>query len=217
MEKKKYIIWDWNGTLLNDVDLCIDAINRLLKKEQLPILKNKEAYQKVFKFPIIEYYKDAGFDFAKRSFQDLAQEYMSYYQPRSLSCPLHEGVKDTLKTCHELGYTQVLLSASKRDFLLEQVDKYDISHYFSEILGLDNVHAYSKAEIAKDFAKRTKGNAQSMVFLGDSVHDFEVAQVAGAKSVLIANGHEHKDKLVNTGARVIDDITQFTRHLQSKA
>lgn len=213
MEKKKYIVWDWNGTLLNDVDLCVDSINQLLIKEALPPLADKEAYQKVFRFPIIDYYRDAGFDFNRRPFDELANDYMSYYQPRSLTCPLHNGVKETLEICSKLGYTQVLLSASQRDFLLEQLACYDIAPYFSEILGLDNIHAYSKAELAKSFAQKQKENTDSMLFLGDSVHDFEVARHANADCILIANGHEHKEKLVKTGCEVVDTIQDFAQSL----
>lgn len=209
MTKKKYIVWDWNGTLLNDVDLCVESINYLLAKERLPILPDKDAYQRVFKFPIIDYYKDAGFDFEKRPFPQLADDYMQYYQPRSLSCPLHEGVHDTLKTCASLGYTQVLLSASKIDLLLEQLKGYSITPYFEEILALDNIHAYSKAALAKNFAKRIANEKESILFLGDSVHDYEVASGAGAECVLIANGHEHKEKLEQTGCRVLNTIQEF--------
>lgn len=207
--KNKYIVWDWNGTLLNDVDLCVDSINYLLEKEHLPILPDKDAYQRVFKFPIIEYYKDAGFDFTKRPFEELADDYMGFYQPRSLTCPLHDGVHDTLKICADKGYKQVLLSASKKDFLLEQLNKYPIAPYFDEVLGLDNIHAYSKAELAKSFAKRIQPQKESLLFLGDSVHDFEVASGAGAECILIANGHEHKQKLEQTGCRVLNTIEEF--------
>lgn len=209
MTKKKYIVWDWNGTLLNDVDLCVESINYLLAKERLPILPDKDAYQRVFKFPIIDYYKDAGFDFEKRPFPQLADDYMQYYQPRSLSCSLHEGVHDTLKTCASLGYTQVLLSASKIDLLLEQLEGYSITPYFEEVLALDNIHAYSKAALAKNFTKRIAYEKESILFLGDSVHDYEVANGAGAECVLIANGHEHKEKLEQTGCRVLNTIQEF--------
>lgn len=210
MEKQHYIIWDWNGTLLDDVDLCIESINQLLDKEALPKLQDRDSYQRVFRFPIIEYYRDAGFDFDKRSFPELAQDYMEYYQPRSLSCHLHFGVKEVLQRFQDAGYVQVLLSASKIEFLLEQLSMYDIRPYFTEVLGLDNTHAHSKAELAKEFAKRHEKNAASMVFIGDSVHDFEVAQGANADCVLIANGHEHIEKLQATGCKVVADINEVS-------
>lgn len=213
MNKKHYIIWDWNGTLLNDVDVSIASINQLLKKESLPIFPNKEAYQRLFRFPIIQYYKDAGFDFKKHPFSELAKEYMEYYQPVSYQCSLHKGVKKTLQSFHEEGFVQVLLSASRRDLLMNQVQKYDILPYFKDILGLDDIHAFSKAELAKSYVYGQKENAASMVFVGDSVHDYEVARGANANCILVANGHEHKDKLLATQSVVVDTIQAINSNL----
>lgn len=46
----KHIIWDWNGTLFDDVDICVDNINWLLKKYNLPEI-TKEKYREIFTFP----------------------------------------------------------------------------------------------------------------------------------------------------------------------
>ena len=56
------IIWDWNGTLLNDTELSIKCINTLLKRRSLPLL-SAEQYREVFGFPIREYYQRIGLDF----------------------------------------------------------------------------------------------------------------------------------------------------------
>ena len=50
------ILWDWNGTLLDDVDLCVDALNRLLAGFGYPQRYDHERYRAIFGFPIEEYY-----------------------------------------------------------------------------------------------------------------------------------------------------------------
>ena len=60
-----HIIWDFNGTLFDDVEAGINSVNDMLSERGLKTLEDKEDYRKVFKFPIIEYYKDLGFDFEK--------------------------------------------------------------------------------------------------------------------------------------------------------
>ena len=70
------ILWDWNGTLLDDVDLCVDALNRLLAGFGYPQRYDHERYRAIFGFPIEEYYVRAGFDFTKHSFAELAEKYM---------------------------------------------------------------------------------------------------------------------------------------------
>ena len=38
MNKKKLILWDWNGTLLNDIDACVEAMNVMLGKRNMSLL-----------------------------------------------------------------------------------------------------------------------------------------------------------------------------------
>ena len=63
MKKYNHIIWDWNGTLLNDRWLCVEAINQALNKRNLPMLTEGK-YKDVFSFPVEDYYKKVGFDFS---------------------------------------------------------------------------------------------------------------------------------------------------------
>ena len=65
--KYKHIIWDWNGTLLNDLTLCVDLLNVSLEKRKLPEM-TEEKYRKKFLFPIKTFYESIGFDFSKEDF-----------------------------------------------------------------------------------------------------------------------------------------------------
>ena len=58
------ILWDWNGTLLNDTDFCISIVNGLLRARDKEAL-TKARYLEIFNFPVKDYYKKAGFDFSK--------------------------------------------------------------------------------------------------------------------------------------------------------
>ena len=146
MEDITTIVWDWNGTLLDDVELCMTSINRLLQEHHLPQLDH-EHYQRVFQFPIIEYYRKAGFDFEQESFESLAHRYMRYYQPRSLNCSLYAHAQDVLRSFQEKGKRQVLLSASRLDYLHDQLSRYPIAPFFEEVLGIHDVYALSLIHI----------------------------------------------------------------------
>ena len=60
--KYKHILWDWNGTLLDDRWLCVESINKILKKRKMPPILEK-TYRKTFCFPVMKYYESLGFDF----------------------------------------------------------------------------------------------------------------------------------------------------------
>ena len=91
MKKKyKHIIWDWNGTFLNDVDYCRRIINRILVENELPKL-SLEKYREIFTFPVQDYYKEAGLDFSKTSFEILGKEFIDEYESKKLTCSLYDN------------------------------------------------------------------------------------------------------------------------------
>ena len=68
MSKFRYIMWDWNGTLLDDLKANFDTINKLLSDRNLPQMKSLEEYRSLFCFPVNRY---AGFWFMNPVFKSL--------------------------------------------------------------------------------------------------------------------------------------------------
>ena len=201
----KNIFFDFNGTLINDVDLCLELLNNILinqGKEPCSL----EKYKNVFKFPIRQYYIDAGVDFNIESYESLAIKFINDYQPRSLECGLYNGVYKTLELLNEKGINCFILSASERNNLIEQCKSYDIVKYFKEILGIDNIHAQSKVNIAIDYINETKLNKDETIFIGDTLHDYEVAEAMGVKCYLVSCGHQSKEILSKANVTILDDI-----------
>ena len=75
----KHIIWDWNGTLLDDAWLFVDIMNNVLKGRNMNTI-NLEKYRDIFGFPIENYYKRLGFDILKEPFEILGLEFIKEYK-----------------------------------------------------------------------------------------------------------------------------------------
>jgi len=195
------IIWDWNGTLLNDIDICIESINRLLDKRGRNRI-TKEDYLKFFRFPVIDFYKDLGFDFEKESFNALSDEYINHYIRIESNSSLHDGALDLLYNFRSGHIKQVLLSAMEQNTLTESVKKFNIYHYFQEIVGVRNFYGHGKLDSARQFIERTSVSPGSITLLGDTIHDHEVAKTLGCNCILISGGHQPYEKLITTGIRV---------------
>ncbi|SJZ40107.1 HAD family hydrolase [Anaerorhabdus furcosa] len=204
----KMMIWDWNGTLLNDAECCFHVLNDLCKKRNLKQLKSVDEYRSIFCFPVIRVYQQLGFDFEKESFEDLSIEYTQGYQATYLKYPLHLQAIDCLQNNIENGIMNVLLSASQIDILKKQATEYKCDQYFQEILGLDNIYAHSKVELAKDFISKSNIQASDVVWIGDSVHDFECAKECGTHCILVAQGHQPRHILEQTGVLVVDNLVE---------
>ena len=204
MQKYTHIIWDWNGTLLDDVAWCMTSINVMLKKRGLPVLDSVEAYHRVFGFPVIDYYRRVGFDFEKESFEKLAAEYIELYHDTKSEASLFAEAKETLAEFQNKGIHQIVLSASELKNLLSQMKPFDIYVFFDEVLGIPDIFATSKLDLGKAYIKRTQ--PERAVLIGDTKHDKEVADALGVECILVANGHQSKNALLSVNAIVLDSL-----------
>lgn len=200
------VIWDWNGTLLDDVDLCVEALNWLLAQFGYPQRYDRAQYQGIFGFPIEDYYRRAGFDFSKDSFADLAERYMQFYIPHSMACPLATDAPAVLAAVRDAGCRQVILSASPLTTLRRQAENLQVTSWFDQLLGLSDIYARSKVQLGRDWMARSGIDPARAVLVGDTLHDAEVARELGARCVLCAAGHQPRATLETAGVPVIDTL-----------
>jgi phosphoglycolate phosphatase len=208
LSKYKHIIWDWNGTLLDDVALCVEIINAVLEKRNLPIV-TLEYYREIFSFPIIEYYEKLGFDFKQESFESIGTEFIVEYEKKRSLCALMDDAPKTLQTISQLGLTQSILSASKKSYLNEAIGVYGLNSTFTEINGLDNHYASSKVDIGLDFVTRNKLDPSTILLIGDTTHDADVAAAIGADCCLIPNGHQSQKRLAAYGVPIVCSLSEL--------
>ena len=207
----KHIVWDWNGTLFNDVELCVDVLNGLLSRRILPAL-TLDVYRNIFTFPVKEYYAKAGLDLEKHSFEQLGKEWMDEYERRRLEGKLFSRAEEILRIINFNGIEQSILSAYKHDTLLELVNHYNLNQYFKHLTGLDHIYATSKLELGKELMKKLNHLNSNVLLIGDTVHDFEVAQAMDASCILVADGHQSKEKLVGCGVQVYDKLEHMIQN-----
>lgn len=202
----KHVFLDFNGTIIDDVDLCLDLLNGILKSQNKEAV-NMEKYKNIFTFPIKKYYEAAGVDFNIESYESLAIKFIKEYQPKSLLCGLYSCVIDTLKYLKAKGVKLYILSASERNNLLQQCKHYNIIEYFDAILGIDNIEAKGKTDIAIDFVNNNHINCDEAIFVGDTLHDYEVSQAMNIGCRLVSCGHQSKEVLKAANVIIYDDIS----------
>jgi len=207
MENFKSIIWDWNGTLLDDVDICIESINFSLGKRDLPLLTKKK-YQEIFTFPVVEYYEKAGFDFSKNSFNELSHEFIGHYLEKLKGANLHQDVEDILFEFDKKGYRQFILSAMEQTTLVDSVRRFNIEKYFSKIQGTGDIYAYGKLHNAKILMETSGQDPATTCLIGDTLHDLEVAKQLKCHCLLISSGHQSHARLKKKYHRVAHSIKE---------
>ncbi len=184
------VFWDWNGTLVADVPHVV-AVNNLIfnRYGYADSCITDEDYRARFRFPVKEYYLELGI--SEEDFPLIAREWNKAYVAGFDCVPLSPFAAETVRRFHEAGFRQVILSASQVDQLRDQVKRFkELDGMFDEVLGLNNVYAASKVQLARDYLARNDLDPQNAVFLGDSTHDAEVAQAIGCRCFLISGGHQ---------------------------
>lgn len=207
----EHIIWDWNGTLLNDVLLCVDIANQLLVNHN-DLRLDEAAYREVFGFPITAYYNKIGIDLQKEPFDELTRKFFATYDRAVLDCQLHFGVQQLLGEFQNNDKQQYILTAAFKNSVLELLQHFDIHHFFDEIEGLDNHRAESKVDRGLQLIRNRSIQSERAVLIGDTLHDFEVAEAIGVDCILVANGHQSQRRLENgvgDKARVVGRIEEL--------
>lgn len=202
------VIWDWNGTLLNDIELCINSINKLLTARNLPVVE-KETYKEIFSFPVQDYYKTLGFDFEKEDFSIPAHQFIDLYKKGFDGCSMQENSLAVLQYFQQNSIRQFVLSAMEHDMLEKTLKEKGISEFFEGIAGLQDHYAVSKIEQGLKLIKQYNIETNNTWLMGDTTHDYEVAKELGVKCLLIADGHQSKQRLLKTGGKVIDSLKQL--------
>ena len=208
--KYDIVIWDFNGTVLDDTGVSIEAINTVMKARGMNLLGGKADLQNIFCFPVKKYYGALGFDFEKEPFEVPADEWVALYDKQKFSAPLTDGVIHTLEVLHAAGVRQVILSASEKKLLIDQLTSHGITDLFDDILGAGDFYAEGKIGLAKQWAKANHLlDPRKVLLIGDTNHDFMCAEEIGCDCVLYSGGFMSKERLLPLGCTVIDSICEL--------
>ena len=208
--KYTHIIWDFNGTIFDDLLPGIKSTNIMLEKRGIAIIPDVDSYRRVFGFPVKDYYEKIGFNFELESYDDLAIEWVNLYLENTKGAGLMPGVIEALEYFKSIGLKQVVLSACESEMLNSQLKELGVYDYFDCVIGLDNIHAGGKGALAKKW--REENEDACALFIGDTIHDAEVAAIAKSDCALYLGGHQDRERLEKCG-RVFEKFSEIKEFL----
>jgi phosphoglycolate phosphatase len=208
LQEYRHIIWDWNGTLIDDAWVCVEIINEMLQDRGRRPITHKQ-YEQELTFPVKDFYEKLGFDFSVETFEALADEYIGKYDKRCFECRLHEHAIDVLHNCLDRGLRHSILSAYHQVRLEEMLDHFDLRPLFTHVMGLDDHHARGKTQQGIRLARELDQDADQAVMIGDTVHDYDVARAIGADCILFVGGHNCAERLRSCGVPVVTSLAEL--------
>ena len=207
--RMKTLIWDSNGTILDDVDIDIEIESILLDRRGMPRIPSKDWYLEHFRFPVKDYYYDLGYTFDDETYEDISVQYQELYRERIFRIPLNPGVEDKLQQAHEQGYRNVIISASEQNLLELQLKELGIRDMFDAVIGIPDMLAVSKVEQAKKWMKADGVDPDECIYIGDTDHDVETAHALGIERIyLVSFGHQAAHLLQRACSRVVDSFDE---------
>ena len=200
------ILWDWNGTLIDDAVTSLNCVNDMLKEMNKPLITLEQFYTYV-ETPIIGFYRhiltEDELDFSK-----ISKSFHEAYNNRLSETELSSNALNVLQTLKKNGAKQYIITATKEESARKLTIKYGVNEYFDGIFGADNTLAESKVERALKFFNENNINPADTVFIGDTLHDLETANALGVDCILVTFGHQGKTIVENSGTVTADSLDE---------
>lgn len=203
---RTHLVWDWNGTLLNDLNLVVAATNAALVAANGRVVTAHE-HRARFRRPISDYYADLlGRPVDPDEFRRLDKIFHDAYRAGLIDCRLATDATDAIRTW---SGTQSLLSMWFHDELVPTVETYGLTGMFVRVDGLrGTVGGDRKAEYLARHLAELGIDGRSAVLIGDSIDDADAAQSVGAECVLYTGGLTDPDRLRASGRPVADTLAE---------
>jgi phosphoglycolate phosphatase len=202
-----HIIWDWNGTLLADVEHIWESTAAVLQRFKMPEISFAH-YREEFSLPLDEYYQKLGFDSSQVSWQEVAHAFQEEYLQRFKKAELYPGSRELLAELGAQGKINSVLSASSQTFLQQALEHFALGDLFAHVYGVPNHYALGKAERGIELLRETGIPAETSLLIGDTDHDLEVGREMGVEVLLIADGHQTYERLSRIHHNVLESRYQ---------
>jgi len=201
-----HLVWDWNGTLLDDLRLVVDATNSSLASVGGPVVTADE-HRRGFRRPISAYYADVlGRQITAAEFVHLDGEFHRAYRAGLARCALKPDATAALAAW---SGTQSLLSMWFHADLVALVSRYGLTPRFTRIDGLRaDIGGGHKEEHLVAHLEALGLTGAGTVLVGDSLDDAHAAAAVGARCVLYAGGFTDLDQLVASGLPVASTLLE---------
>lgn len=206
--KYDFLIWDYNGTIVDDAWVAVEAENVVLRSHGLKPIDMK-FYLRECEMPIKNFY-DKIYDFSKLDFDEVAKSFLHNYDEIAVNAKPFPEVCRAVERFQKLGLRQGVISGFETGRLRTSLEKFGLDGYFEFMSGSDDINCGSKSERAALVIKKYGYDPERTLFIGDMYHDYETARHVGADCVLIAKGHQGAEVLRRSGdVTVLDSADEL--------
>ncbi len=207
MKEYKTIIWDFNGTIIDDVNAALGAVNDMLTKRRQKTI-DIQKYRDAIDIPIWNFYLTV-FEADTITQEETIVEFDLGVDKHLQKNPLMPDADKALSYFANLCKHQIIVSSSHIDKVRKQLISLGVEKYFSQVLALSDYYAGDKTHLARKYMEGHNLIPSETLVIGDCVADFRMASELGCDCILNTKGHQSRDALSKTGAVVIDSLSEL--------
>lgn len=207
MARIRNVVFDWSGTLVDDLHPVVEATNRVFAEFGKPGFTVDEFREK-FRLPFTEFYRE---HLPEATMEDLEGHYHTSFKLLQESIGLLPGAREILEWCRGRGMKIFLLSTIHREHFAVQGARLGLKDFFD--------HAYTmvidKREKMVEMLREHGLRGEETMFVGDMCHDVDAAKGAGVVSCAVLTGYDSLEKLKGSAPDLLfRDLPQVLRFLQ---
>ncbi len=203
-----HVVWDWNGTLFDDLDIVIEAANVALSDLGMPSI-NEGSYRDHFTRPVRAFYDSLfGRPVTDDEWHYLNDTFHVEYMARADKAELTTDAVEAMTAADAKGWVQSLLSMSPQEWLEGIVGRKGVSRRFALVDGLTGGTGGLKADHLASHLRALSLDPDRTVVVGDTPDDAVAARHVGAHVILYDGGSHHLPTLEGMGAPVAHTLVQ---------
>lgn len=202
----KTVIWDFNGTVLDDCAAAVAAVNAMLRRRGLAEI-TRDWYTRNLEMPLERFYRKVGIE--RETIEALSAEFQQ--DCAGVERPVFPEVLETLEALRRAGVRQLLFSSLNHGLLVRQAEERGITPYFETIVGRADQSLGSKSQALRAYLEKEQIPPETALVVGDLTTDWELARFVGAACALIPKGHQHISILQETGAVILKDASEIPK------
>jgi len=189
------LIFDWSGTLVDDLGPVIEATNSVLGRYRIDPL-DREGFRRCFRLPYREFYAEL---LPGVPLDELEAHFRPAFDAAESPVTVLPHAREKLEWCASLGIRTFVLTSMDTRAFERQLRDFGMRDCFEATYS----GVLDKREVIHRLLDTHALDPQETAFVGDMTHDVETARHGGVASVAVLTGYNHPEIL----AQVRPDIT----------
>jgi phosphoglycolate phosphatase-like HAD superfamily hydrolase len=201
----RHIVWDWNGTLFDDLDIVVASVNVSLRSVGAPPI-DADIYREVYQRPLHRFYEALlGRPVLPDEMAAIDRDFHDAYHALLDQARLTVDARGAVDLVARRGATQSVLSMWWHDRLVPAVRFFELEDRMLAVDGHRGAPGASKidhlARHVEQLAALFPGRVEraGVVAIGDVTDDADAARAVGVGCVLYDGGSQPRAALEATG------------------